>query len=147
MRQIHDDLIEMALEHQFDVIAHGCNCFCNMGAGIAKQIKQTFPDAFFADCKTIKGDKSKLGNISVAYQHGVTIVNAYTQYSYGKGLHADYNAIRSCMKHIKKQFSGKAIGLPLIGAGHAGDDWGLIVGIIKEELDGENYTIVIYKES
>lgn len=25
MRQIHDDLIEMALEHQFDVIAHGCN--------------------------------------------------------------------------------------------------------------------------
>jgi O-acetyl-ADP-ribose deacetylase (regulator of RNase III) len=125
MRQIHDDLIEMALEHQFDVIAHGSNCFCNMGAGIAKQIKQTFPDAFFADCKTIKGDKSKLGNISVAYQHGVTIVNAYTQYSYGKGLHADYNAIRSCMKHIKKQFSGKAIGLPLIGACHAGGDWGL----------------------
>ena len=33
-------LIELAVEGNFDVIVHGCNCFNTMGAGIAKQIKK-----------------------------------------------------------------------------------------------------------
>jgi len=39
IRYVDGDLVQMAKEGKFDVIAHGCNCFCAMGAGIAPQIK------------------------------------------------------------------------------------------------------------
>ena len=39
---IKGDLIKLALEGKFDVIGHGCNCFCSMGAGIAVPMAKTF---------------------------------------------------------------------------------------------------------
>lgn len=46
---INDDLIDLAKNGNFDVIIHGCNCFCTMCAGIAKVIKQEFPEAYLPD--------------------------------------------------------------------------------------------------
>ena len=40
MNKIKGDLIKFAINGKFDVIIHGCNCFCTMGAGIAKTIKE-----------------------------------------------------------------------------------------------------------
>ena len=102
MHKLKGDLIKLALKGDFDVIVHGCNCFCTMGAGIAKAIKSTFPTAYQADLKTVKGDRSKLGSYSMATiennGHKITVVNAYTQYHYGgPGNKADYNAIRVFM--------------------------------------------------
>ena len=150
MKTIKGDLIALAKTGEFDVIAHGCNCFCNMGAGIAKSIKAAFPLVALDDSNTIKGDNLKLGTIRSV---GVTrktsqfvVVNAYTQYRYGRGLHADYEAIRSCMKYLKEQYSGKRIGLPLIGCGLAGGDWNIVSKIIEEELGDEDVTIVEYQK-
>ena len=56
MKYIKGDLIKLALIGNFEVIAHGCNCMCTMGAGIAKTIKSEFPEAYQADCATEKGD-------------------------------------------------------------------------------------------
>ena len=97
--KIKGDLIKLAIKGDFDVIIHGCNCFCTMGAGIAKSIKTAFPEAYKADLETLKGDKEKLGNFSAANikRNGqeITIVNAYTQYHYGgPGIKVDYNAIQ-----------------------------------------------------
>ena len=44
--KIKGDLIKLAIKGDFDVIIHGCNCFCTMGAGIAKSIKTAFPEAY-----------------------------------------------------------------------------------------------------
>jgi len=41
-REIKGDLIELTKLGEFDVIAHGCNCFCTMGAGIAPQMAENF---------------------------------------------------------------------------------------------------------
>ena len=35
MKIIKGNLISLALAGEFEVIIHGCNCFCTMGAGIA----------------------------------------------------------------------------------------------------------------
>lgn len=35
MNIIKGDLIALVLEGRFDVIVHGCNCMCVMGAGLA----------------------------------------------------------------------------------------------------------------
>lgn len=147
MQVVKGDLIKLALQKEFDVIIHGCNCQCAMGAGIAKAIKDTFPEAYEADLKTEKGSKDKLGTISCAAvnrnEHETTIVNGYTQYHWtGPGVLADYDAIRAVMRHVKDKFSGKKIGYPKIGAGLAGGDWGVIAKIIDQELDGEDHTLV-----
>lgn len=152
MPQIYGDLIKLAIEGQFDIIVHGCNCFCTMGAGIAKSIKKEFPEAYDADLKTIKGDKSKLGSFTFAKvskeNHEIIVINAYTQFNYkGKGNKADYEAIRSVFKKIKAEFSGKRIGYPLIGAGLAGGDWNIISEIINTELSGENHTLVKFRST
>ena len=150
VKMVHGDLIEKAQRGEFDVIVHGCNCFCTMGAGIAKRIKTIFPAAYEADKKTGRGDKEKLGTCSYAViqtiQSEVVIVNAYTQYQYGgKGQRVDYHAIKMCMSWVSKHFSGKRIGLPKIGAGLAGGDWTTILQIIAKEFNGEDVTVVLLK--
>lgn len=147
MKVVKGDLIRLALQKVFDVIIHGCNCHCAMGAGIAKTIKDAFPEAYAADLKTEKGSKDKLGTISCAVvnrnEHAITIVNGYTQYHWtGPGVLADYGAIRAVMRHVKDKFSGKKIGYPKIGAGLAGGDWEIISKAIDQELDGEDHTLV-----
>ena len=148
MNTITGDLIEFAENGQFEVIIHGCNCFCQMGAGIAKQIKSEYPEAYQEDCKTKKGDKSKLGNyswklVTGKYEWKFIIINAYTQYHYGRGINADYNAIRSVFKSIKQNFNTCKIAYPKIGAGMAGGDWNVIKSIIEEELSGCDHTLVV----
>jgi O-acetyl-ADP-ribose deacetylase (regulator of RNase III) len=146
---VKGDLIKLAKEGHFDVIIHGCNCFCTMGAGIAKGIKAAFPEAYQADMVTEKGDKGKLGTYSSASvqlsENNLIVVNAYTQFNWrGKGNKADYEAIQAVFKLVKKAYSGKRIAFPLIGAGLAGGDWEKIASIISRELEGEHYTLVQY---
>ncbi len=146
INEVYGDLVKDA--EQFDVIAHGCNCFVTMGAGIAKDIKKKFPEAYEVDLATIKGDNTKLGTITFTKNTNPVIVNCYSQYRYGreKGvIYCNYDAIRSCMKKIKENFSGKKIGLPKMGCSLAGGDWAIVSKIIAEELGNENVTIVILK--
>jgi len=151
MKIIEGDLIKLALEGEFDLIVHGCNCFCTMGAGIAKKIKEFFPEAYEADLKTEKGSSDKIGSISsVTVTRGnsnITVVNGYTQYSpIGNGILVDYEAVDSVFKEIKQRFSGYRIGYPMIGAGLAKGDWQIISELILEQLSGEDHTLVKYKE-
>lgn len=39
---VEGDLIKLALQGKFDVVAHGCNCFCRMKSGIAPQMVRAF---------------------------------------------------------------------------------------------------------
>jgi O-acetyl-ADP-ribose deacetylase (regulator of RNase III) len=90
VKVVQGDLLRLALEGRFDMIVHGCNCFCTMGKGIALAIKQQFPEAYDADLRTAKGDRAKLGTITTAEIERpparFTVVNAYTQ----------YDAVREC---------------------------------------------------
>ena len=70
-------------------------------------------------------------------------MNGYTQFHWrGAGVRADYEAIRSVMREVKRSFTGLRIGYPRIGAGLAKGDWSLISNIIDQELEGETHTLV-----
>jgi len=143
MKEVKGNLIELAKNGEFDVIVHGCNCFCKMGAGLAKQIRANFPEAYKVDQQTKRGDYDKLGTCSVADCGCVVVVNAYTQFGYASyGRSVDYDAIRSCMKWIVKTYLDKKIGLPKIGAGLGGGDWNIIKKILEEEMGGMDVTVV-----
>jgi O-acetyl-ADP-ribose deacetylase (regulator of RNase III) len=144
------DLIKYAKLGHYDVIAHGCNCKKNFGAGIALTIKQSYPLAYQTDLDT----PSPMGGVSICSDYEeVDIVNAYTQFYPGKGgfgkdtqFHR-YNAIRESMKLINQHYPNKHIGLPLIGCGLAGLKWSKVKKILKEELkDLKQITIVRYKK-
>lgn len=144
---LYGDLIKFALAGRFDVIVHGCNCRHAMGGGIARQIKNVFPEAAKADLATEYGTREKLGTLSAALVQRVgrefTVVNAYTQFE--PGADANYDAIRSCFREVKQRFAGTRIGYPRIGAGIGGGDWAVISAILDEELAGENHTLVEYQ--
>lgn len=150
MKEIQGDLIQLAKSGYFNLIAHGANCFCTMGSGIAKQIKTHFPQAYIADCKTDSGDMNKLGNYTIAHVISDTgksfgVLNCYTQYSYGTDSpKIDYEALTLCMRKINHQYKGQRICLPKIGAGLAGGDWDRIKKIIETELKNMDVFIVHY---
>lgn len=158
MKTVKGDLIKLALNGEFDVIVHGCNCFCTMGSGIAAGIKKHFPEAYEEDCSTEKGAEDKLGTTSFIHTNGVIVVNGYTQYHWSKigpkGQKSRYNskeplvsydALRLVFREVKNYFGGMKIGYPMIGAGLARGEWDVISKIIDEELEGEDHTLVIYK--
>ncbi len=142
-KEIEGDLIKLAQQGEFDVITHGCNCHCVMGAGIAPQMAKAFGcDKYQMEDIKYRGDINKLGTIDYKtfvfaagtsefdiFDFDLTIVNSYTQYNYGANHKdgvlkpIDYDALTLCMRKINNKFSGKRIGLPKIGAGLAGGLW------------------------
>lgn len=147
MNYINGDLIQLANQGLFDVIGHGCNCFHSFGAGIAKSIKEAFPESHLADQRSRYGDKNKLGTYTHVDYGNLIVLNLYTQFKYtSTQVDVDYAAVRNCMKLIKQRYPGRKIGLPMIGAGLAGGDWNIISKIIEDELGDEDVTIVKYKE-
>lgn len=149
MKVMHGNLLKLAQAGLFDVIIHGCNCKRTMGGGIALQIKRTFPAAYAADRATSE-TRDKLGTYTSANlaidDRTLTVVNAYTQFDYGgSAMHVDYDALRDVFALIKRDFTGKRIGYPRIGAGLAGGDWDIIKAIISDKLDGEDHTLVEYQ--
>ena len=146
IKYVEGDLVRDA--DQYEVIAHCCNCFCTMGAGIAPQIKHKFPEAYAVDCATTAGDQDKLGTITYTENTTPIVVNLYGQFDYKGRLQGrmdlDNTALRKSLAAMKAKFSGKKFGLPMIGAGLAGGDWNIIERIIQEELNGEDVTVVKY---
>lgn len=148
MRIIEGNLLDLVEVGRFDVIVHGCNCFHTMGSGIAKEISKRYPEVLEADLRTLYGTLSKLGTIEAVRlkRNNVDfhVVNAYTQFRYGRGLQLDYNALESCMLSLKKRFPKSRIGLPMIGCGLAGGDWDTVAEIFSRTLEGLDVTVVSY---
>jgi O-acetyl-ADP-ribose deacetylase (regulator of RNase III) len=147
--EVKGDLIDLAKKGYFDVVAHGCNCFCAMGAGIAPQMAKAFGcDTFPMEASQHSGNTDKLGTFDykVLKVDGkdLAVVNAYTQYGTG-GKPFDYIAFEKIAQDMNKVFKGKHVGLPKIGAGLAGGDWKVISDIIKKEFTDCKVTIVKYK--
>lgn len=63
-QEIEGNLITLAKQGKFDVIAHGCNCFCTMKRGIAPQMAKAFGcDKFDYEGTKWEGEMNKLGII------------------------------------------------------------------------------------
>lgn len=161
MKIIKGNLITMALVGQFDLIGHGCSCQNVMGAGIAKQIKEVFPDAFLIDKEyysTFTHKVEMMGTFSRFWysdekEGGIRcdILNMYTQLfpglpSPGCKIPFDYEAFTVICRKVNQMFRGKHIGLPWIGCGLGGAYEPMVATIINDNLNEMEVTIVEYED-
>ena len=135
-------------------IMHGCNAQGVMGSGVARIIRNKYPEAYerYAEQRPnyILGEV-----IPVKVGDDLTVINAITQDFYGTDRrHADYDAIRQAMKgatHLvtTDQFSTtRELHMPFIGAGLAGGEPEVILQIMYDELAGQDFdsTLWIYDD-
>ena len=140
--------------NDINVIAHSCNTRNIMGAGIAKQIKDRYPEAYEADTKAYDTEYDKdgqyvhwLGKFSKAeINDRKYIYNMYTQASVGEGRQVSYEVFWKALKRVeqdlfemnvnKHEYDGSpppVLGLPYgISCGLAGGSWGIIKAIIED---------------
>lgn len=156
LKHTKGDLLALAQSGKFDVIVQGCNCFNTMGSGIAKQIREQYPQAALIDCQTARGDYNKLGNYTVARANvaGFDIVNAYTQYGYNRKGEApcdrfEYTAFELILQKLLREYAVCDFGFPYIGMGLAGGDQRRIIGLLEWFADsientGGSATLVEY---
>lgn len=133
-----------AANGEINTLAHGIEAIASMGKGIAKLIKETFPEVYKLDFSTKKGDRNKLGTVNYVEYPNLIVINAYIQFTFWdvKAM-LSYTAFENCMKAIKNEFSGNVFGFPKIGAGLARGDWNKLEKIIDLYFHDEDLTIYI----
>lgn len=137
LKRTKGDLISLARGGQFNIIVHGCNCFETMGSGIAKQIREEYPDAYAADCSySFAGDIGKLGNYSVMLGKQFNIINAYTQFGFNRGEHRsdvfEYESFALILRKLAVKYPTCNFGFPLIGQGLAKGDPIIIMAMLED---------------
>lgn len=162
--EISGDLLELAFNGRYNAIAHGCNCFVKMGAGIAPAIANAFEGVREADKNypAPGGSKDRLGNFSLAVDVIDTtlddgrqepkilhVYNLYTQYgTWGRWegkMDVDYDALEQCFEKLNTEIPPYAkLGIPMIGAGLAGGDWEEIKKRINRATPDIEIELVIF---
>jgi O-acetyl-ADP-ribose deacetylase (regulator of RNase III) len=148
LKHTKGDLLQLARQGHFDVVVHGCNCFCRMGAGIAKQIRQQYPIAWEEDQKTQPGDIMKLGQFTTVDTGEFLIVNAYTQFDITKqGENVfEYSSFEVILRKLAFIYPNKRFGLPYIGMGLANGDKVRIMNCIENFATKVNVTLVEFSK-
>lgn len=146
-------------EEPCDAIVHQANCFVTMNSGVARAIKDKYPEAFVADFRTKSGDKSKLGTFSWAKTGDNKIIyNMYSQFDFGYqgNKFTDYDAIKKGLTSVKSHLTSMkgqnaTLALPyLMGCDRGGGDWNVVRQIIEDifsDKDGINVVICQLNQS
>lgn len=128
------------LEYPLQGIIHQANCFHTMGSGIARLIREKYPEAYDADIKSgTKGDSKRLGNFSVAHslKENKYIFNLYGQYNYGHmARFTSYDAVDRGLRKIEayaQENHLSTLGLPKkMGCTRGGGSWPIVRAIIED---------------
>lgn len=141
------------LDSNCDYICHQVNCQGVMGSGIAKQIRERWPEVYerYRECyEQCDNPDHQLGNIDVVKLNddNRNVINIYSQCSYGYdgNRYTSYDAFSDTLYQIKLKVPAYAtIGFPKnIGCGLGRGNWNVIITLIREIL-GKDYTVYIYE--
>ena len=123
------------------LIAQGCNAQGVMGSGVARAIRDKWPEVYTQYRQRYQLAGLRLGDVVLAYtDDGKIVANCITQEFYGRDgkRYVDYDAVAVCMdklKEICQRLRIEKIAMPLIGAGLGGGDWSVLERIIDENLN------------
>jgi O-acetyl-ADP-ribose deacetylase (regulator of RNase III) len=151
------------LDHPGRFILHGCNAQGVQKSGVAKAIRDLFPECYDVYKKYYETHGLNVGQVVVADCTRFVFFNGITQEFYGSDgkKYLDDLAVVRVMKTCNNLLSEEhehttikydprgdrvlevpELAMPLIGAGLAGGDWSLISQTIEEE--STNFQPVVY---
>lgn len=141
------------LDSNCDYICHQVNCQGVMGSGIAKQIRERWPEVYesyknFCNFCNQRGE-SLLGKVMVTNKGcPMRVANMFSQdtYGYDGARYTSYDAFAHCLITLKEHVPDDCtIGFPKnIGCGLGGGSWKVISTLIEEIL-GDEYEVYIYE--
>ena len=136
IQELDADLLEYPLQG----IIHQSNCFHTFGSGIAKRIREKYPEAYTADINSgTKGDSHRLGTFSVAHvlKEDKYVFNLYGQYNFGAmARFTSYDAIDRGLRKIEAYARANhlsTLGCPKnMGCMRGGGSWPIVRAIIED---------------
>jgi len=145
MFTINGNLLNLALEGEFDIVVHNCNCSCVMTGELAKKITLAFPKVATADMHSGTCNFEKLGTWSETDEKTrngdvFKIVNAYTQFVPGRDLRL--SAVVTVFEKLNMMFPGATVGIPLVKESISGLKWRTVKKAIKAVTKDLNIIIV-----
>lgn len=144
------------VEDNYPIFCQQVNCKGVMGAGLAKQIRDKYPEVYEEYREEYRVGYSELGTILPVVTHdGRVCINMYAQKEYGTDKrYTNYAAFRQCLENLNRFLQEHYvhedvdIAFPYnIGCGLAGGDWKIIEQLITEfaEKSGLKAKIVVLK--
>lgn len=128
-------------------IAHGVNCQGKMNSGVAKAIREKYPEHYRHYKSLInKGKLTEVGTAFCRPGHVLDNTSKVTQavwglatqkfYGYDGKRYVNYSAIGRVFKFLDTMYYmypiKHVLGIPKIGAGLGGGDWSIIEQIIND---------------
>jgi O-acetyl-ADP-ribose deacetylase (regulator of RNase III) len=135
VKEINGDL----LKSDVDIICHQTNCQGKMNSGIAKAIRETYPEVYkeYNLLCTITEPEKLLGEVQpVNIGENKWVMNMFSQLNFGYDgkRYTSYDAIWSCLWKVKTYSpEGLKIGFPArIGCVRGGANWNVVKKMIEE---------------
>lgn len=131
-----------------NIIIQQVNCQGAMNSGIAKQIRDRYPDVFTVYkemCDAHKDNTSELlGKVCYCLTPEFMIINCFGQNHYGRGRRfTDYDALRKCFETVACN-KAERIGIPYkVGCGLGGGNWSIVYKMICDIF--KDMDVKIYK--
>lgn len=144
------------------IIAHGCNLRGKMGKGVAKAIRDKWPEAFLAYEHEIMSGEAKLGDVVWARSErdntlfeqrpeAPWIANVITQERIGNDgtRFVSYDAIDVGLRRVAQralsELDASVVAIPAIGSGLGGGNWRIIAEIIHA-INGVDWMVYAYDD-
>jgi len=141
------------LEAKENIICHQVNCLGVMGAGLAKQIKNRYPEVYeyYYNWCMRHNKEELLGRVILVQteQYSRYIANVFGQIgikSYKDGCVTNYEALENGLLVVKDEAKkcGWSVAIPYkIGCGLAGGNWYIVHSIIQKVFS--DYDVTIYR--
>ena len=138
-------------ESNASVFCHQVNCLGVWGSGIAKSMKEIFPDVYekYRDIGVKNKSLDLLGHTAIIQSDNRYIANMFAQERFGyDGIrYTSYDAFYNCLVRIKEFCEKNAINkiaLPYkIGSDRGGADWNVIYSMIESVFAKTNIMVEI----
>lgn len=141
-------------DYKADIRVNTVNCVGVMGAGVALQFKNRYPDMYAEYAK-----ECRLGHVQIGIPHvwstneifnsdKTTIINFPTKNDWKKP--SEYIFIEKGLKWFRDYLIDhprKIITLPALGCGHGGLDWSVVKEMIVSYLGNIEATILVFEPS
>jgi len=127
--------------------AHGCNCAGAMGAGIAVAFKKRWPRMFEEYAVRCADGRFRLGDVFVWNEGEVVVYNLATQEHWKtKARLPALKVAAKKMVELAAAVGVERIGLPRIGAGLGGLEWGRVKSLLGEIGEQTPVTLVVFEQ-